>query len=67
MNAFATNAVICWPVSTIDWVLESTPALGAANLWLPVTNVPVPANSMNFVTNSIGANAQFYRLRLGPL
>jgi len=28
--------------------------------------VPVPVNSVNFVTNPIGTNAQFYRLRLGP-
>ena len=66
INAIATNAVICWPISTIDWVLESSPALGAASLWTQVTNEPVPANSTNFVTNIIGANAQFYRLRLGP-
>jgi beta-glucosidase len=65
INAIATNAVICWPISTIDWELESTPALGAAGFWAPVTNVPVPVNSMNFVTNTIGANAQFYRLSSG--
>ena len=66
INAIATNAVICWPISTIDWVLESSPALGAASLWTQVTNEPIPANSTNFVTNTIGANSQFYRLKLGP-
>lgn len=66
INAIAPNTIICWPISTIGWILESTPVLGAANLWTPVTNVPVPVSSMNFVTNAIGANAQFYRLRQGP-
>ncbi len=66
ISPIATNAVISWPSSTLNWVLESTLALGAASLWSPVTNVPVPANSMNYVTTAIGGSAQFYRLRLGP-
>ncbi len=66
ISAIATNAIISWPSSTNNWVLESTLALGAASLWSPVTNVPFPANSMNYVTNAIGGYARFYRLRLGP-
>jgi beta-glucosidase len=66
LYGISSNAVLSWPISTANWVLESTPALGGTNLWKPVTNVPVPLNSMNSVTNTIGGNAQFYRLRQGP-
>jgi len=64
ISAAATNAIVSWPSSTINWVLESTLALGAPSVWSSVTNVPVPVNSMNYVTTAIGGSAQFYRLRL---
>jgi len=66
LSGINSNAVLSWPISTANWVLETTPALGGTNLWKTVTNVPVPLNSMDFVTNTIGGNAQFYRLRKGP-
>jgi len=58
-----TNVVVRWPVTTVDWALQATPALASTNQWSAVTNVPAVVGSQNTVTNPTGAGARFYRLR----
>jgi formylglycine-generating enzyme required for sulfatase activity len=55
------NAVLSWPVTTANWVLQSTPSLSPA-AWSTNLPVPVVVNGQNTVTNPISGTQQFYRL-----
>jgi hypothetical protein len=58
----AGNAVLIWPLSAVG-VLEETWSL-TSPAWSNNTDAVVIANGYNFVTNTPGASARFFRLRL---
>jgi hypothetical protein len=58
-NALALS----WPVTAAGYQLESTPELGGAALWTPVTNAVGIVGFEQVFTNSLTATNQFFRLR----
>ena len=57
-----SGVVLSWPVTTTNYVLQSTPSLVPAN-WALVSNVvPVVVNNTNRVTLTNTARASFFRL-----
>jgi beta-glucosidase len=61
-----SNVVLSWPKSTINWSLQSAPALGLPGNWTNVTTTPMLLNSVYLLTNPANAPAQFYRLEQYP-
>ena len=57
------HALLTWPSSVTNYVLESTLALPTTN-WFTVTNVPVAADAEQTVTVDIATTSKFYRLRM---
>lgn len=62
------SLVISWPVEATGYVLDRTTNLAPPIVWLPVTNPPpVTVGGFKYVTNTIGAGSEFFRLRAtGP-
>jgi hypothetical protein len=56
------NVVLSWPLSAAGY-LEEAPSLGTPT-WSNNPDAVVIANNFNFVTNSPGAGAKYFRLRL---
>jgi len=54
---------LAWPVSATGFVLEASSDLAVTNNWQAVTDNPVVIGSQQVVTNSIGLENKFYRLR----
>jgi hypothetical protein len=62
-----SDIVLSWPANVPGFNLESTPNLGSAAVWNPVSPLPSVVDGQNFVTNSVlGAQQQFYRLQYQP-
>lgn len=59
-----TNMVLSWSTNVPNFVLSSSPSLGATAVW--TTNLPAPVivGNENFVTNPMSGPQQFYRLQL---
>jgi len=57
------SVVMSWPNNQPGFVLECSSVLSATNSWSVVTNEVTVVGAQNFVTNSITAGSQFYRLR----
>lgn len=60
--------VVSWPADANGYVLETATNLAPPVIWTQVTvPAPVTVGGMKYVTNSIGAGSQFFRLRaVGP-
>lgn len=63
ITRFGSNAIISWAVSTTTFVLERNNNLAATVGWAAVSPVPSSTNGFNYVTNTISAGNNFYRLR----
>jgi hypothetical protein len=59
----SNNLTITWGQSASSWLLESTPALGAAASWNEVTNSQTFQNGRYSVTVPMSGDAEFFRLR----
>jgi YVTN family beta-propeller protein len=57
-----SRTVLSWPYGAAGFSLEETPNLVAGS-WNTSTNPVTIANGLNYVTNSPGAGARFFRLR----
>jgi hypothetical protein len=57
------NAVINWPLSAAGFNLETAPSLSSAS-WSNVTDAVEIVGMKNFVTNTPGVGAKFFRLRM---
>jgi hypothetical protein len=55
--------VLSWPTDAGGFTLQSSPELGPSANWGDSTDSPVTVAEQYFVTNSISATAQFYRLK----
>jgi WD40 repeat protein len=55
--------VLSWPTNAAGFTLQSSPELGPSATWSDSTDSPVTVAEQYFVTNSISATAQFYRLK----
>jgi hypothetical protein len=56
------SPVLSWPLSAVGFALEASPSPGGT--W---TNIPEPleiVGDRNYVTNSAGGDARYYRLHL---
>jgi hypothetical protein len=59
----AANVVVRWPSYYGDFILESKPALGSGS-WSTVATPPIVGPGFQFyVTNSLAAGNQFFRLK----
>ena len=59
-----STLLLHWPVADMDgFILESTPAFSAANLWSPVLLAPVVIGDRYVVPQDLGGPARFFRLR----
>ncbi len=56
-----TKAILAWPFTAAGFILEETPGLSAA--WGSSTDIVEIANGFNYVTNTPGTSARFFRLR----
>ncbi|HZV36103.1 MAG TPA: nidogen-like domain-containing protein [Verrucomicrobiae bacterium] len=56
------KVVLAWPTSATGFTLQSSPNLGSAAVWTPVSTPPVVVNGQNVVSNSISGNRMFFRL-----
>ena len=57
------NLLTSWPLSSSDYVLETSNTLTGTNSWATVTNVPAIVDFQNTVTNPITPGSRFYRLK----
>jgi formylglycine-generating enzyme len=57
------QVVLSWPVTTTNWVLQSTPSLSVP-VWSNLSLAQVIINGQNIVTNPISGTQQFYQLSL---
>jgi len=57
------NVVLDWYSGLTGFQLQATTNLSNAAGWRSVTNVPVVVNTRCFVTNTVPANHQFFRLK----
>jgi sugar lactone lactonase YvrE len=62
-TSLGNQFVLSWPVSADGFVLESSPVLGAAATWAPVTSGIVSIGDSFVCTNSLAGPA-YYRLHL---
>ena len=56
------GAVLSWPLSTANYVLETSTNLMATNSWTTITKIPAIVNFKNTITNAISEPNRFYRL-----
>ncbi len=54
---------LAWPLSGVDWTLETTTTLSLPNSWQPVPATPVDLDYEHSVTFDITVPNQFFRLR----
>jgi len=54
---------LAWPLSGVDWTLETTTTLALPDSWQPVLNTPVDLDYEHSVTFDITVPSQFFRLR----
>jgi hypothetical protein len=58
----STQVILSWPAPASGFVLESSPALGAAADWQPFTDSPAILGNQFVVTGRVNSAATFYRL-----
>lgn len=63
IGAAGQNIVLTWLVSATGLTLQSSPDLSSSANWSDSTSTPVIVSDEYIVTNTIGAAAQFYRLK----
>ena len=64
LEATGPQLTVSWPVSAVDWTLESTVDLANPNGWQPVNVAPVDADYFHTQTFDIApTNKAFFRLR----
>ncbi len=54
---------LAWPLSGVDWTLETTTTLALPDSWQPVTTMPLDADYEHSVPFDITVPNQFFRLR----
>jgi uncharacterized repeat protein (TIGR01451 family) len=57
------NVTVSWPISPVNFVLQSLEFFSSSNTWIGVTNQPAVVNGRNTVTNDASAGSRFFRLR----
>ena len=57
------QVIVTWPANAAGFTLESTGNLLLSNSWLPVSPSPSIIGGQNVVSNTIGAEPRFYRLK----
>ena len=62
INLQPDHALVSWPASLTNFVLETTSVLGSPS-WSPVTTPPAVVNGEFVATNSLANPSQFFRLR----
>lgn len=60
-----SRAVVFWPTSATNWVLEGTATLNSG-VWTPVTNAPTPLEGQAAVVLDPRETRRFFRMRLAP-
>lgn len=63
LQAAGSAAVMSWPTNQPGFVLECANELPATNGWTTGSNTVTVVGAENFVTNSVTAGSQFFRLR----
>ncbi len=61
-QASETNCVLSWPMSALNFSLQTTTNLADPSSWVTLTNVPAIVNLQNTVTNPVTGSQGFYRL-----
>ncbi len=56
------SLVLSWPSAAVGYVLEATPSLAPAN-WQALTSFPSILGASYVITNQVGGQSMFYRLR----
>ena len=56
------GAVLSWPLSGANYVLETSTNLTDTNSWTMITNIPAIVSFQNTITNEISKPNRFYRL-----
>src|SRR5207302_9593772 len=60
-----TNVLLSWGTNMTGFLLQKKSSLSTNSLWTIVPNLPMPFGNQFFVTNTIVAGGQFYRLLKG--
>ncbi|HYV28294.1 MAG TPA: hypothetical protein VFA77_12220 [Candidatus Eisenbacteria bacterium] len=55
--------VLSWPTNAIGFALQSSSSLSPNATWADFTNAPVTVGEEYFMTNTVSAAGQFYRLK----
>ncbi len=55
--------ILFWPTNQIGFTLQAAADLNSSTNWIDSTNSPAVVGAQFTVTNSLSANAQFYRLK----
>jgi hypothetical protein len=63
LNVIGADAVVSWPGSYGDFILQSSTVLEGSNNWTAVPNAPVLMGSQLVVTNRLTNPEVFFRLR----
>jgi uncharacterized repeat protein (TIGR01451 family) len=63
LQSNAAQAVIWWPVSAVNFVLQSNVDLGQTNAWQTSSITPFLTNGVNYATNNLTAQPVFFRLK----
>jgi uncharacterized repeat protein (TIGR01451 family) len=62
-----TNVIVAWPITPLNYYLESATSLRPPMVWTPVTNpLPIVVGERNTVTMPIGSSNMFFRLHGTP-
>jgi len=63
LSGSGNQIVLSWPTNFLGFTLQSSPSLGADATWTDFTNAPASAGEDYFMTNTVSATSQFYRLK----
>jgi hypothetical protein len=62
ISFWSDQAVIFWPATATNFILETSATLDAGTSWSPVITGVVSSGGYNFLTNTPGAEPTFFRL-----
>ncbi len=57
------EVIIWWPSSAVNFVLQSNSNLGQTSAWKTTSTAPLLTNGVNYVTNTLGAQPAYFRLK----
>lgn len=61
-NATVFGVKISWPLALTNYTLESRDVLTSDSSWSAITNSPIISGDLQFILQTNGASARFYRL-----